>query len=1426
MAARTISTRVAIDGESEYKQSVSNINSSLGTLKSELTKVKAEFHDSANSMDALRSKGEVLNALHGQQVSKVQAVEAAYENARHAQQEYAAKIEQAQAKVTGAQGALQKLVSTTEASDDAQAALTAELEKYNRELADVERYNEAAQRGVNDWKKELNNSQRELTKLNKDISQNNQYLYEAKQSADGCAVSIDQYGKTVRTAEQATGALAAKNKNLAEVLSVSAKQLSSVGNTLTVGLTVPLVAGGVAAVNYASDTAESMNKVEVAFGYAAEGVKKWSETTLTSYGLAKGTALDMAALFGDMATSMGYSQAEAADMSKTLVALAADLASFKNISIGEASTALKSIFTGETESLKNLGVVMTEVNLKQFAMEQGMRTAYEQMSQAEKVSLRYQYVLDKTANAQGDFARTSDGTANQLRIFQESLKEAAAIAGDELLPIITPIIAQLGQLIQRFGDLDEGTRKAVVQTALFLAALGPMMKLAGGVATAVNAGVMAYGALKTALTAATAAQAGLNAVMSAATIGAVVPAVGALAAVLGALVLTAALTAEKTDGMNQRTRETKQAYEAAQEAIQAESTEISALVATLDDLASAEQKTAAQKAALKSLVDQLNAAVPNLSLAYNEQTDSLNMTTEAIERMVAAQREQAQVDGTRDSLTDLYAERVSLEEQLAAAAEKRSEAERKYAALDGLEQKSDRQKMACEAYKNAMILADMEIERLTAAQGGNEAQISTLEAEYNALTAAVAATGLEVHGTSSALESFRSVLEELQGGYELLAKAQKEMTDGGSISVGTLTTLMDKYPELTEYLVEAADGYHLTAGALENYMATQRSEYELANNSANAAAQTVIRAEEDKLAAIDATTMGVKEQLRALAALYEAKALESSFGVDYKNNDDFYAHGNATVGDENYKRAQEYLALAKEIETTEKNLADVSRAGAMLGRESRPSGGAKKKTPAESELEAYREAVKELDYQRDMDLMSEEEYYKEKEALGARYLGGNQDERQKLDVELYDYRQGAYERELSALDKSLVDEQITLQQHLDGLASLQKKYLVEGSAAWKENDRKQQTDKMTAYQDALDDIKYFRDIDLISAAEYHMRLSQLQREYLTAGSDEWRNVNRELHQYSEQLRKEELDALKKRLDENLDAMKDAYNDQVAALKDSLSAEKEALREKYDAEKAAAKAAYQAKKDSIKAELALEEKRLNGILDGIDAEVQARRELREDEDQDGAVTAAQRRLNAARAQLEFARSDEDKKQWQDEILRAQAALDEAAKKKDDTAFYREKELEKEKVREELDAAKDLADQKLDAASKDYDALTARLESTYNATVKRLESEYEARIKAAEAEYEASVERMKQKYEAAAAKTENASVGATAGISAVQAAKSMAGAVTAAAKGAVQVMNSVQNITKNASVNVTINQASSLTSGQIGAAVKRAIEAMDQ
>lgn len=263
-------------------------------------------------------------------------------------------------------------------------------------------------------------------------------------------------------------------------------KLSKIGSDLTLKVTTPILALGAAAFKLGSDFGETLSKTEETFGKNAEIVKEWSGTALESMGMAKQSAMDMAALFGDMGSGMGLESDIVLEYSQNLTQLAADVASFKNVSVDRAKTALTGVYTGETEALKSLGVVMTEVNLQEYAYSQGIKTKVQDMNQAEKVQLRYNYVMSVTANSQGDFARTIDSSSNQARIFVESLKELGASFQDVLLPTFTPFITKANELIKSFAEMDKETKQQIVQYALLAAAVGPAAKAMGGLMTAID----------------------------------------------------------------------------------------------------------------------------------------------------------------------------------------------------------------------------------------------------------------------------------------------------------------------------------------------------------------------------------------------------------------------------------------------------------------------------------------------------------------------------------------------------------------------------------------------------------------------------------------------------------------------------------------------------------------------------------------------------------------------------------------------------------------------------------------------------------------------------------------------------------------------------------------------------------------------------
>lgn len=1267
-----------------------------------------------------------------------------------------------------------------------------------------------------------------------------------------------QLVETEAAAEQARKQLQSINQirldHLNKGLDEAARRLSTAGNALTAGLTVPLAAAGVASVNFSSDMQEAINKVAVAFGGAADSVKEWSSTTLNSIGLAQGTALDMAALFGDMATSMGYSQDAAAQMSMALVNLAADLASFKNIGIDQASTALKSIFTGETESLKELGVVMTQANLEAYALAEGYTTAYTAMDQAQQVAVRYQYVLANTQNAQGDFARTSGSTANQLRIFRESLKEAAATAGDELLPVITPIIGKLNELIQTFGDLDEGTQKAVVQTGLFLAALGPMLKVTGGITTAVKAGITVYQTLRTvmaantaATTAATAAQTGLNAAMAANPVGLLVTAIGTLLAVLGSFAVSAALTAESTDTLASSINEARQAYEDTRAELQESQASTLSMVDALARLAEEEHKTSAEKAAMLELVEQLNEAVPSLSLAYDAQTDSLNLTAEAIRSLAEAEYARQEQEAAVERLSEAYQEQISIANELEAAEESLQEAKERYAEFDGVETRNSREETSFTAAQGALIAAQGQYDRLTAAQEQNAAEIARLEQEYGKYNATAAQTAQALEDTGTAadtaadrLAALTGVLGQTQGAYELLAEAQEQQNETGYLELDTVVKLLEEYPQLSGYLVEASNGYLLADGALQDYISTQRAEYALALNEAQSAADAIVTAEADKINAINATTLATKDQLTALAELYQsmgANADNLAEGVSY------------------YAKANEYREAAQALADAGKSLEDYDRITASMFRESaggsrRTSGStSSKKTEAAkdegtSAMEELQEWLDDVDHQI--------------------FLWSKDEAKTQAIVDLY---QTMMDRVHELAEEFRAQGYEENSDEIQELQTLWWGYAEEREKIQTESREKAAAAKQEAYEAELADLQYFLDMDIISEQQYYEELARLRDQYLEENSDAWRQANVQLHNYLEQCRQEELDAAQQAYDAQLESLKAAYEAQVSALKESLEEEKAALKDRYDAEKDAAKDAYEARKDQIDAELKAEKERLNAIIDGINEEIQARRELREDEEQDDAIAEARKRLEAAEAQRDFARNEEDRREWEKEVARLQEALDKAIQDKEDTQFYREKEEEKERIEAEIEAAEEAADQAKEEAKEDYEAEIKRLEEEYKRELEYLVKYYEAAISQAGRDYESAKDRAEsakdkaekekeeldpeildiakkenveyniakdmweanQKYKDVegyvpygSGKSSQKSAGSSSN-AAARAASMLAGAVETAARTVTKVVNQV---TRSNSASITYNAGGGMTEGQVTRTVRKVLDELDR
>ncbi len=279
------------------------------------------------------------------------------------------------------------------------------------------------------------------------------------------ATSVGQIGLDLTVNQQQF------NKQMTGIQSLAKKAGVALAGTFAVS---KIVQFGQKCVELGSDLQEVQNVVDVTFPTMSARVNDFAKNASSSFGLSETMAKKYTGTLGSMAKAFGFSEEQAFNMGSALTGLAGDVASFYNLSQDEAYTKLKSVFTGETESLKDLGVVMTQTALDSYAMANGFGKTTSAMTEAEKVALRYAFVQDRLSAAQGDFQRTSDSWANQVKVLNLQFESLMSTLGQGLISALTPVIKVLNQVLQRvqvlavaFKDLMEGMFGAQTEATAF-----------------------------------------------------------------------------------------------------------------------------------------------------------------------------------------------------------------------------------------------------------------------------------------------------------------------------------------------------------------------------------------------------------------------------------------------------------------------------------------------------------------------------------------------------------------------------------------------------------------------------------------------------------------------------------------------------------------------------------------------------------------------------------------------------------------------------------------------------------------------------------------------------------------------------------------------------------------------------------------------
>ncbi len=287
------------------------------------------------------------------------------------------------------------------------------------------------------FRAELQQAQQQSTQATEEIQRLQQQIQSLQQAADGGG-SGDSGG----------GVLSGFLSRLDVIGDIASGQFLANMAVNGINSIINGVTGSISeSIELASDLTETQNVVDVTFEDSASTINKWAQEALNAYGITETKAKQYSSTLGAMLKSMGIADDQVLQMSMDMAGLAADMASFYNLDHDTAFEKIRSGISGETEPLKALGINMSVANLNAFALEKGMNKAFDKMSQAEQATLRYQYLLEATKDAQGDFARTGDSFSNEMRKLQTNLDRIKTEFGKGLLGVVTPAISLLNNVL-------------------------------------------------------------------------------------------------------------------------------------------------------------------------------------------------------------------------------------------------------------------------------------------------------------------------------------------------------------------------------------------------------------------------------------------------------------------------------------------------------------------------------------------------------------------------------------------------------------------------------------------------------------------------------------------------------------------------------------------------------------------------------------------------------------------------------------------------------------------------------------------------------------------------------------------------------------------------------------------------------------------
>lgn len=1188
MAVRTITTRLAIDGETAFKKALAEVNASLRAVRSELELSEVQFKGQANSIEALTAKDKLLREEIQLQAEKVRALEQAMKDAAQVYGEnstqadrYRARLNHAKAELENMNQALTKhtqyMKEARESSDGTASSIdglgnsTAEAGSAVNTLASALAAAGVAQ-GIGEianaiiyFTKASTQFQSDITGVFKTVEGTGQQLAEIRDGIKQMSLDIPATTTAISKVAESAGQLGIAQENILDFTRVM------IDLDETTDLTSENAAKSLARfANITQMQDENYSRlgsviVDLGNNFAT------SESEITAMGtrlaaagtLAKMTQPEILALGAAMSSVGIEAEAGGTAMTQTLTSIekavtegGEKLEGFARIAgmssqefaaaWNESSvSALQAFITGLAqldEQGESATLVLDELGLsgiRQSNMLKSLALASDQLTGA--VDLANQAWVENTALSAEASKRYADDAA-KFQIFKNAANNAAVAVGDVLRPA-------LGELAEAGADGFQWAAEFIEKNPWLVQALTGLTA-----ALAVfTGGVVAYNA---AIAVAKVAQDALNASM------ALNPVFAAAAAITGFIVALRVYSAslrdaeEETQALTEGLEESRRAYEETGESIRNEAGDVLAMADALETLAAVENKSAAQKAAMADMVSELNEAVPGLTLSYDAQTDSLNMTAEAIRSVAKAEAERRLRQADYERMVDLYQEHAATAQDLEAAEERLRKAQE---ALNAMIEAGTLGAMGYELATNeaqqAVVQAKACVDELTAAQAENETETAALAETFSNTAETAEDFSRTAKEAAKELKALREESEDLAGAVDTLSKALKEQTQEGSLSL-----------ETAQRLIDAGYGAALAIDTETGSVTLNQAAYiELATAKIN-----------DQIASLEVQRQS--EQNRARLEM-EAQAASHAGSAYWETA---VAKAAMDKGDTTSLDAQ--IASLKQARAEIQNYTGAAETASRAS----SSRAKKAQTEAERDLASYKELKAELDHQKNLELVSEQDYYAKLKEYRDSYLTdeGNLSEYRRVTEQIYKYDKALADSEAALWaeqTETLTDE---LEERVKGIES-QRKSMGQALAGYGDlftvkDDRmslesiQEQIDAINRYEDAmtrlrerglsqdlLDEVLAMNVDEATAYGEQLLAMSDSQWEQYNALWDEKQQRAAEV---AEQFYKDQLETLETeynaRLDEALDSLTDtAFQsgaDTAKGLIEGLASQEEAL----------------------------------------------------------------------------------------------------------------------------------------------------------------------------------------------------------------------------------------------------------------------------